>query len=402
MTYLAKNIMKVQPAATIAVTNRAMELQAEGRDIISLGMGQPDFDTPDYIKEAAIKAIWDGETSYPPVPGTPAARQAVKDKFKRFNGLDYDIDQVMVSAGGKQVIYNALVATLNPGDEVLLPAPYWVSYPDMVTALGGVNKAIPTTLENNFKMMPEDLEAAISDKTKWLIFNVPSNPTGAAYTRAELEALAAVLERHPHVLVLSDEIYEHITYGDFKFTSMASISPAMYERTLTMSGVGKAYAMTGWRIGYAGGPKELIKTMIKVQSQATSGACSIAQAATVAALNGPLDVVEERVKEFEARRDMVVSMLNQAKGLSCPTPEGAFYVYPNCADLIGKKRPDNGAVIANDEDFVTYLLEGEGVAVVHGAAFGLSPNFRISYAASRQQLEDACQRIQRACAALLD
>ncbi len=402
MTYLAKNIMKVQPAATIAVTNRAMELQAEGRDIISLGMGQPDFDTPDHIKEAAVKAIWDGETSYPPVPGTPAARQAVKDKFKRFNGLDYDIDQVMVSAGGKQVIYNALVATLNPGDEVLLPAPYWVSYPDMVTALGGVNKAIPTTLENNFKMMPEDLEAAISDKTKWLIFNVPSNPTGAAYTRAELEALAAVLERHPHVLVLSDEIYEHITYGDFKFTSMASISPAMYERTLTMSGVGKAYAMTGWRIGYAGGPKELIKTMIKVQSQATSGACSIAQAATVAALNGPLDIVEERVREFEARRDMVVSMLNQAKGLSCPTPEGAFYVYPNCADLIGKKRPDTGAVIANDEDFVTYLLEGEGVAVVHGAAFGLSPNFRISYAASRQQLEDACQRIQRACAALID
>lgn len=402
MTYLSDNIQKIKPSATIAVTNLANELKAQGRDIISLGMGEPDFGTPDHIKEAAVKAIWDGETKYSPVPGTIAARQAVIDKFKRFNKLDYDMDEVMVSTGGKQVLYNALVTTLNPGDEVLIPAPYWVSYPDMVTMIGGTPVAVDTKFDNGFKMQPDELEAAITPKTKWLIFNAPSNPTGGAYSRADLEGLVEVLRRHPQVLVLSDEIYEHITYGDFEFTSIAAVHPDMKERTLTMSGIGKAYAMTGFRIGYVGGPKKLIKAMTKAQSQSTSGACSISQAAMVAALNGPQDIVHERVQEFNYRRDLVVSMLNQAKGLSCPTPEGAFYVYPSCEGVIGKKRPDNGKVIENDEDFVTYVLEAEGVAIVHGAAFGLSPNFRISYAASREHLTEACERIQRACGNLRD
>lgn len=399
MAFLADALSRVKPSATIAVSQKARELKAKGKDVIGLGAGEPDFDTPDNIKQAAIDAINRGETKYTPVAGIPELRQAIVAKFKRENGLDYKPEQVIVGTGGKQILFNALMATLNPGDEVIVPAPYWVSYPEMVAINGGTPVFVDTKIEDNFKLTASDLEKAITPKTKWLIFNSPSNPTGSAYTEAELKALTEVLVRHPHVWILTDDMYEHLVYGDFVFTTPAQIEPSLYDRTLTMNGVSKAYSMTGWRIGYAAGPLQLIKAMDMVQGQQTSGACSIAQWAAVEALNGTQDFIPENKKIFQARRDLVVSMLNQANGIHCPTPEGAFYVYPSCAGLIGKKT-EAGKVIETDEDFVTELLEAEGVAVVHGSAFGLGPNFRISYATSEELLEEACSRIQRFCASL--
>ena len=399
MAFLADKLSRVVPSATIAVAQKGRELKAAGRDIIGLGAGEPDFDTPDNIKAAAIDAINRGETKYTPVPGILPLREAICDKFKRENNLEYTPDQVIVGTGGKQILYNAFVATMNPGDEVLIPAPYWVSYPDMVLLNGGEPKFVDTTMENDFKLTAEQLDAAITPKTKWLIFNSPSNPSGAAYSRDELKELTDVLMKHPHVWILSDDMYEHLCYGDFTFVTPAEVEPKLYDRTLTMNGVSKAYAMTGWRIGYAGGPQELISAMNKIQSQQTSGACSIAQWAAVEALNGPQDFIAERRAIFEERRDLVVSMLNQASGITCPSPEGAFYVYPSVKDCMGKTAP-SGKVLETDEDFVTELLETEGVAVVHGTAFGLGPNFRVSYATSTEALTLACERIQRFCAAL--
>lgn len=399
MAFLADALSRVKPSATIAVSQKARELKAKGKDVIGLGAGEPDFDTPENIKQAAIDAINRGETKYTPVSGIPELRQAIVAKFKRENGLDYKPEQTIVGTGGKQILFNAFMATLNPGDEVIIPAPYWVSYPEMVAINGGTPVFINTKIEDNFKLTAADLEKAITPKTKWLIFNSPSNPTGAAYTETELKSLTDVLVRHPHVWILTDDMYEHLVYGDFVFTTPAQVEPSLYDRTLTMNGVSKAYAMTGWRIGYAAGPLQLIKAMDMVQGQQTSGACSIAQWAAVEALNGTQDFIPENKKIFQARRDLVVSMLNQAKGIQCPTPEGAFYVYPSCAELIGKKT-EAGKVIETDEDFVTELLEAEGVAVVHGSAFGLGPNFRISYATSDALLEEACTRIQRFCASL--
>ncbi|MCK4203731.1 pyridoxal phosphate-dependent aminotransferase [Brucella pituitosa] len=399
MAFLADALSRVKPSATIAVSQKARELKAKGKDVIGLGAGEPDFDTPDNIKQAAIDAINRGETKYTPVAGIPELRQAIVAKFKRENGLDYKPEQVIVGTGGKQILFNAFMATLNPGDEVIVPAPYWVSYPEMVAINGGTPVFVNTKIEDNFKLTAADLEKAITPKTKWLIFNSPSNPTGSAYTEAELKALTEVLVRHPQVWILTDDMYEHLVYGDFVFTTPAQVEPSLYDRTLTMNGVSKAYAMTGWRIGYAAGPLQLIKAMDMVQGQQTSGACSIAQWAAVEALNGTQDFIPENKKIFQARRDLVVSMLNQATGIHCPTPEGAFYVYPSCAGLIGKKT-EAGKVIETDEDFVTELLEAEGVAVVHGSAFGLGPNFRISYATSDELLEEACSRIQRFCASL--
>lgn len=399
MAFLADALSRVKPSATIAVSQKARELKAKGKDIISLGAGEPDFDTPDNIKQAAIDAINRGETKYTAVAGIPELRQAIAAKFKRENNLDYKPEQTIVGTGGKQILFNALMATLNPGDEVIIPAPYWVSYPDMVALCGGTSVFVNTSLESEFKLLPADLEAAITPKTKWLIFNMPSNPSGAAYTEAEIKALTEVLLRHPHVWILTDDMYEHLVYDDFKFTTPAQVEPKLYDRTLTMNGVSKAYAMTGWRIGYAAGPLELIKAMDMVQGQQTSGACSISQWASVEALNGPQDFIERNKKIFQGRRDLVVSMLNQANGLNCPVPDGAFYVYPSCAGVIGKTAP-SGKVLETDEDFVTELLESEGVAVVHGSAFGLGPNFRISYATSEELLEEACIRIQRFCASL--
>ncbi|MBW8638767.1 pyridoxal phosphate-dependent aminotransferase [Hoeflea sp. WL0058] len=398
MAFLADALSRVKPSATIAVAQKARDLRASGRDVISLGAGEPDFDTPDNIKEAAIDAIRRGETKYPPVAGILELRKAISAKFKRENQLDYALDEIIVGTGGKQILFNALMATLNPGDEVVIPTPYWVSYPEMTAIFGGQPVFAQTTLENNFKLDAETLEDAITDRTKWLIFNSPSNPSGAAYDESEMKALTEVLKRHPNVWILSDDIYEHLCYGDFRFVSPAQIEPSLKDRTLTMNGVSKAYAMTGWRIGYAGGPRQLIKAMDMIQSQQTSGATTIAQWAAVEALNGPQDFVRKNKAVFEARRDLVVSMLNQAKGIDCPTPQGAFYVYPSCAGLIGKTAP-SGKRMKTDEDFVTELLEAEGVAVVHGGAFGLGPNFRISYATSEEQLEESCRRIQRFCAA---
>ncbi|NKC02545.1 pyridoxal phosphate-dependent aminotransferase [Brucella haematophila] len=399
MAFLADALSRVKPSATIAVSQKARELKAKGKDVIGLGAGEPDFDTPDNIKQAAIDAINRGETKYTPVAGILELRKAIAAKFKRENGLDYTPDQVIVGTGGKQILFNAFMATLNAGDEVIVPAPYWVSYPEMVALTGGTPVIVNTKIEDNFKLTAADLEKAITPKTKWLIFNSPSNPTGAAYTEAELKALTDVLVRHPQVWILTDDMYEHLVYGDFVFTTPAQVEPSLYDRTLTMNGVSKAYAMTGWRIGYAAGPLQLIKAMDMVQGQQTSGACSIAQWAAVEALNGTQDFIPKNKEIFQARRDLVVSMLNQAKGIQCPTPEGAFYVYPSCAGLIGKKT-EAGKVIETDEDFVTELLEAEGVAVVHGSAFGLGPNFRISYATSDELLEEACNRIQRFCASL--
>ena len=392
-------LRRVKPSATLAATQRARELQRTGRDVISLGAGEPDFDTPDNIKAAAIKAIQDGKTKYTDVDGIPELKAAIVAKFARENGLTYTPAQVNVSPGGKPVIYNALVATLSPGDEVVVPTPYWVSYPDMVLLAGGEPVFAHATAETGFKLTPHALEAAISPRTKWLILNSPSNPSGAAYTREELRALADVLVRHPQVWILTDDMYEHLVFGDFEFTTIAQVAPELYDRTLTMNGVSKAYAMTGWRIGYAGGPEPLIKAMAKVMSQTTSNPSSISQWAAVEALNGPQDFIAPNAKLFEQRRDLVVGMLNQANGIECARPEGAFYVYPSIRRLIGKRTP-SGKVIETDEDFAIELIDAEGVAVVHGAAFGLSPHFRISYATSNALLEDACARIQRFCGTL--
>jgi len=394
MAFIADVLARVKPSATIAVTQKARDLKAKGRAIISLSVGEPDFDTPDNIKRAAVDAIARGETKYPPVLGIAPLREAIAAKFKRENGLEYKASDTIVGTGGKQILYNAFLTTLNKGDEVIIPAPYWVSYPDMVLINGGEPVFVATSMAHSFKLQPADLERAITPRTKWLVLNSPSNPSGAAYTRAELKALTDVLMRHPHVWILTDDMYEHLVYGAFVFTTPAQVEPALYDRTLTMNGVSKAYAMTGWRIGYAAGPPQLIKAMDMVQGQQTSGACTIAQWASVEALNGPQDFIPVRRKAFEERRDLVVSMLNQAAHLKCPSPEGAFYVYPSCAGAIGKKGP-SGKTIANDEDFVSELLEAEGVAVVHGSAFGQGPNFRVSYATSLAVLEDACRKIQR-------
>src|SRR5579883_45666 len=399
MAFLSQRLARIKPSPTIAVTQKAAELKAAGRDVIGLGAGEPDFDTPPHIIEAAEAAMRRGETRYTAVDGTPALKAAVCGKFNRENGLDYKPNQITVGTGGKQVLYNALMATLDPGDEVVIPAPYWVSYPDIVALCEATPVAVNCPQNNGFKLRPEDLDAAITPRTKWLILNSPSNPTGAAYTAAELKELAAVLLKHPHVWVMTDDMYEHLVYDDFRFATIAAVEPRLYERTLTVNGVSKAYCMTGWRIGYGGGPVPLIKAMATLQSQSTSNPSSISQAAAVAALNGPTDFIPRNNAAFKARRDLVVDMLNKAKGLHCPRPEGAFYVYPSCAGAIGRTTP-KGKRIATDSDFVEYLLEAEGVAVVQGAAFGLSPHFRISYATSTEALKEACTRIQRACAAL--
>ncbi len=396
---LSAALARIKPSPTLAVTQKARELKAAGVDIISLGAGEPDFDTPDFIKDAAIAAIRRGETKYTTVDGIPELKAAVAAKFKRDNGLDYNVSQISVGPGGKAVIFNALMATLNPGDEVVIPAPYWVSYPDMTLLAGGAPRFVVTRADDGFRLPPEDLERAITPKTRWLILNSPSNPTGAAYDRASLRALADVLLRHPQVMILSDDIYEHIVYDGFEFATIAAVEPRLYERTLTVNGASKAYAMTGWRIGYAGGPQKLVKAMEKVMSQSTSNPSSISQWASVAALNGDHGFLKGRNAAFKERRDMVVAMLNDAAGISCATPEGAFYVYPSCAGAIGKTAP-SGKKIGNDEDFAAELLGAEGVAVVFGAAFGLSPHFRISYAAAKAQLEEACRRIQRFCGGL--
>lgn len=400
MSLLSPALKRIKPSPTIAISNKARELKAAGRDVIALSAGEPDFETPENIKEAAIAAIRRGETRYTAVDGIPELKAAIVKKFKRENGLDYKPSQVTVGTGGKQVLFNALVATVGPGDEVIVPAPYWVSYPDIVEFCGGTPVSVATTLADNFKLRPEALEAAITPKTKWLIFNSPSNPSGAAYSYDELKALTDVLVRHPHVWILTDDMYEHLVYDDFKFVTPVQVEPSLYDRTLTMNGVSKAYCMTGWRIGYGAGPEPLIKAIGTLQSQSTSNPSSIAQWAAVEALNGPQDFIARNNAVFKERRDLVVSMLNQAKGLTCPKPEGAFYVFPFCDGAIGKTAP-SGKVIATDEDFATELLEAENVAVVHGSAFGLGPAFRISYATATSDLEQACVRIQRFCGALI-
>lgn len=399
MALLADVLSRVKPSATIVMTQKARDLKASGVDVISLSVGEPDFDTPDHIKQAAIEAIHRNETRYPPVSGIVPLREAIVRKFKRENGLDYKLSQTIVGTGGKQVLYNAFLATLNPGDEVVIPRPYWVSYPEMVGLCGGTPVFADTDMEHGFKLQAEELDRVLTPKTKWIVLNSPSNPSGAAYTRDEMKALTDVLLRYPDVHILTDDIYEHLTYGDFEFVTPAQVEPQLIERTLTMNGVSKGYAMTGWRIGYAAGPEKLIKAMDFVQGQQTSGASTIAQWAAVAALDGPQDHLAKFRAAFQGRRDLVVSMLNQTNGLTCPTPEGAFYVYPSCAALIGKTT-EAGKTIETDEDFVTELLQAEGVAAVHGSAFGLGPNLRISYATSNAVLEEACRRIQRFCGSL--
>ena len=399
MGFISDALNRIQPSATIAISNKALAMQAEGQNVIGLAAGEPDFETPRNVKDAAIKAINDGKTRYTAVDGIPQLKQAIVDKFSRENGLTYKPSQVSVGTGGKQVLFNALLATVNPGDEVIVPAPYWVSYPDIVLLAGGVPVIVQGDPAKGFKLQAAALEKAITPKTKWLILNSPSNPTGAAYSYADMKAITDVLLKHPHVYLLTDDMYEHLTYDDFKFVTAAEVEPKLYDRTLTMNGVSKAYCMTGWRIGYAAGPELLIKAMAKLQSQSTSNPSSIAQWAAVEALNGPQGFIADNNKVFKERRDLVVSMLNQAKGLKCQTPEGAFYVYPSCEALMGKTAP-SGKQIKTDEDFVSELLAAEGVAAVHGAAFGTSPYFRISYATSTKTLEDACQRIQRFCASL--
>ena len=397
MGLIAHALERVKPSPTMAITSKAREMKAAGFDVIGLGAGEPDFDTPDNVKQAAIAAIQRGETKYTAVDGIPELKRAIASKFERENSLAYKPAEITVGSGGKQVLYNALLATLNSGDEVIVPSPYWVSYPDIVLLAGATPVVVETKLEDGFKLSPKTLAAAITPCTKWFIFNSPSNPTGAAYTRDEIKALTAVLLKHENVWVLSDDIYEHLVYDGFAFSTPAQVEPKLKGRTLTMNGVSKAYSMTGWRIGYAGGPEPLIKAIATLQSQSTSNPCSISQWASVEALEGPQDFLKRWVASFQDRRDLVVSMLNQAKGLSCPMPEGAFYVYPSCAAVIGQTSRD-GKMIATDEDFATALLQEEGVAVVHGAAFGLSPFFRISYATGIEALEEACRRIQRFCA----
>ena len=399
MSVLSTTLSRVKPSPTIAMTTKAQELKAAGRDVIGLSAGEPDFDTPQNIKDAAIAAINAGKTKYTAVDGIPELKQAICDKFRRENGLSYEPAQVTVGTGGKQVLYNAFMATLNAGDEVIIPAPYWVSYPDMVLLGGGTPVIVECSLENQFKLTAEQLEAAITPKTKWFLFNSPSNPSGAGYSWDELKALTDVLMRHPHVWVMTDDMYEHLVFDDFEFCTPAQVEPSLYDRTLTVNGVSKAYAMTGWRIGYAAGPEELIKGMRKVQSQSTSNPCSISQWAAVEALNGPQGYIEDNKALFQRRRDLVVGMLNDAKGVNCPTPEGAFYVYPDISACIGKTSAA-GTLIDTDEAFATALLEETGVAVVFGSAFGLSPNFRISYATSDEALAKACTRIQQFCEGL--
>ena len=400
MAFISDALNRIKPSPTNSAAARARALRAEGRDIIILSQGEPDFDTPEHIKEAAIAAIRRGETKYTDPDGMMSLKQAICGKFKRENGLDYKPEQITVSTGGKQVLFNALVATINPGDEVIIPAPYWVSYPDIVRFADGTPVFIVGKQSDGFKFKPEALDRAITPRTKWLIVNSPSNPTGAAYTRQDLRGIADVLLKHPHVWVLTDDMYEHLTFDGFEFTTLAQVEPKLYPRTLTLNGVSKAYAMTGWRIGYAGGPVELITAMRKLQSQSTTNPNTIAQFAAVEALNGKNDFMAERSAAFQQRRDLVVSMLNQSKGITCHKPEGAFYVYPSCAGTIGKKTPA-GTKIADDKAFVEQLLEQEGVSVVHGEAFGLAPHFRISYATSNQELEESCRRIQRFCASLV-
>ncbi|MEL6571591.1 MAG: pyridoxal phosphate-dependent aminotransferase [Pseudomonadota bacterium] len=399
MSFLSQTLARVKPSPTIAVTTKAGELKAAGRDVIGLGAGEPDFDTPQNIKDAAVAAIAAGKTKYTAVDGIPELKQAICAKFARDNALSYTPDQVSVGTGGKQILYNAFMATLNPGDEVIIPAPYWVSYPDMVLLGGGSPVVIPGALEQGYKITAAQLEAAITPQTKWFLFNSPSNPTGAGYSWDELKALTDVLLRHPHVWVMTDDMYEHLAYGDFTFCTPAQVEPQLYDRTLTVNGVSKAYAMTGWRIGYAAGPIELIKAMRKVQSQSTSNPCSVSQWAAIEALSGTQDFLAPNNEMFVRRRNLVVRMLNDAKGITCPTPEGAFYVYPSVAGCIGKTS-DQGHAISDDEAFATALLEETGVAVVFGAAFGLSPHFRVSYATSDAALEEACTRIIRFCEGL--
>jgi len=396
MGFISDALERIKPSATLVVSNRAAELKRAGRDVIGLGAGEPDFDTPENIKEAAIRAIREGKTKYTAVDGIPELKAAIVDKFRRENNLDYKPSEITVGNGGKQVLYNALMATLNPGDEVIVLAPYWVSYPEMVLLAGGTPVIVGADAARGFKADPAALEAAITPKTKWVIFNSPSNPTGAAYTRAEVRALCDVLVRHPHVWVMTDDMYEHLVYDGFEFTTPAEVEPSLKARTLTVNGVSKAYAMTGWRIGYAGGPEILIKAIAKVQGQSTTNPSSISQWAAVEALSGPQDFIPKNAEIFRGRRDLVVSMLNQAKGIHCPKPEGAFYVFPSCEGTIGRKAP-SGKLIEADTDFVGELLDAEGVAVVQGSAFGLGPAFRISYATSTEALEEACRRIQRFC-----
>jgi aspartate aminotransferase len=399
MPFLAQRLGRIKPSPTIEVTQKAAEMKAAGRDVLGLGAGEPDFDTPQHIKDAAKAAIDRGETKYTAVAGTPALRQAICAKFARENDLEYTPEQITVGCGGKQTIYNALMATLDDGDEVIIPAPYWVSYPDIVLLAEGTPVVVPCSVERGFKLDPSDLDRAITRRTKWLILNSPSNPTGAAYSELELRRLCDVLIAHPHVWVMTDDIYEHVIYDDFRFVTPAQVEPRLEQRTLTINGCSKAYSMTGWRVGYAAGPKPLVAAMNMIQSQSTTHTSSISQAAAVAALNGPQDFIAANNALFRERRDLVVSMLNQAAGIDCARPEGAFYVYPSCAGAIGRKTPE-GRTIGSDDDFVTYLLEAEGVACVQGSAFGLSPYFRISYATATPVLEEACRRIQRACAAL--
>jgi aspartate aminotransferase len=400
MSILSSALERVKPSPTIAISTKAAELKAAGRDVIALAAGEPDFDTPDHIKAAAVKAIAEGKTKYTAPDGMPELKRAICAKFLRENSLTYTPAQVTVGNGGKQTLYNAFIATLNAGDEVVIPAPYWVSYPDMVLLAGGTPVIAPTSQENNYKLTPAQLEAALTPKTKWFIFNSPSNPTGAGYSWDELKALTDVLLRHPDVWVMTDDMYEHLAYDDFKFCTPAEVEPALYPRTLTCNGVSKAYAMTGWRIGYAAGPEPLVAAMRKIQSQSTSNPCTISQWAAVEALNGPQEFLAENNASFSRRRDLVVKMLNETKGITCPTPEGAFYVYPSIDGLIGKQTP-SGAVITDDEAFATGLLEQTGVAVVFGAAFGLSPNFRVSYATSDVELFEACTRIKEFCENLI-
>ena len=399
MPDLSATLSRVKPSPTIAVTTKAQELRAAGRDVIGLGAGEPDFPTPPHIRAAGIRAIEEGKTRYTAVDGIPELKVAICEKFKRDNGLGYAPAQVSVASGGKQILYNALMATLNPGDEVVIPAPYWVSYPDMVLLAGGEPVVVQAGIETGFKLTPEALEAAITAKTRWFIFNSPSNPTGAGYSWDELKALTEVLMRHSHVWVMTDDMYEHLAYGDFRFCTPAQVEPGLYDRTLTCNGVSKAYCMTGWRIGFAAGPERLIAAMRKIQSQSTSNPCTISQWAAVEALNGSHDFIAENNAVFQRRRDLVVERLNEIDGIECPVPDGAFYVYPSIAGLIGKTSA-NGAVIQNDEAFAAALLEETGVAVVFGAAFGLSPNFRVSYATSDDALKEACVRIKAFCAGL--
>ena len=399
MGFLADSLARIKPSATIAVTDKARALKAAGMDVIGLGAGEPDFDTPDNIKEAAIRAIREGKTKYTAIDGIPELKAAIAAKFKRENGIDYKHEEISVGTGGKQVLFNALMTTLNPGDEVIVPAPYWVSYPEIVALAGATPVIVKTTMEGGFRLTPAALEAAITPRTKWVILNSPSNPTGSGYSREAIKGLTDVLMRHEQVWVLTDDMYEHIAYDGFEFATPVQVEPRLKDRALTLNGVSKAYAMTGWRIGFAGGPTMLIKAMAKLQSQSTTNPSSISQWAAVEALNGPQDFIATNAEIFRERRDLVVSMLNQAKGIECPRPEGAFYVFPSCAGTLGKTST-GGRTIATDEDFVTALLEEEGVAVVHGSAFGLSPFFRVSYATASETLEAACTRIQRFCAGL--